>query len=293
MKPICEKCWHTPCTCGESFKDLNDDQLLILIDNLTKLAKDRNININATVNRESIYGYLLNKNHGVVLTNDTFNDIVAKSHYTLPQCHREWIMRFDTLDDAWKVLKREYHLRFRTLLALLMLTCDLEWHANKLAKFVVHICASYTQTYFGVEPNISVWQNNADELAKSLHEAYIHWQQTLQIYKDNNDVSKLDPILAQSAAFFKRGLILLTDDNIEVKLRTLLELVEILAIGIQHVDQVDNWIKFRNKPFVTLTDYIDRMSRQEYGLLELDDEDLFDILCQEYPEPHFNNLRIK
>lgn len=282
----CTKCWSTPCICGEQFKHVSTDHLLLLMEELTKILNDRKEDVSTTVKQQPIHSYLLEKNHYIsYAASSSLLTVLQERKFILPEVYHTYIADHTTAGAVYMGLKWNTDVPYRAAFAIVLYTISLTYRDTALQQFFLDLLKNST-CLFDNAKLVSLLRSDVEHpvFQKNLYTAT---QQIRVILGENLKIVDPEWILAWS--MLTRVESFYTGD-LNVKFQAIKEITELIS---------------GNAPLTTdrvfmiidpdVADKIDRLNRRDYELYEMDDEDLVHQVMDEQivRPPYFGMLRAK
>ena len=280
---ICNKCWASPCICGEQFKNSTTDHILLLMDGLMQLLEQRDIKISTTVNGTDIKSYLLSKNRGLCYEdNSTLLSILEEGGYNIPNVYRKYILTNTLASDCFRHLKDSLVLPYKTAFAVVMYVNSLVYTDNSLQYFFFRILNDYT-CLFEIK-KIDALINYTDDHESFCKNLYQVIHQTTILLKENLVSISKEWLLAWSVLTRVQSFY---DGDLNIKFQAIKEIVELIS-GNVTLSKEDVFLKPKN-----MVDELDNLSQKDYMLFEIDDDDLlrFFLNKDEIKQPYFGMLK--
>lgn len=282
----CTKCWSTPCICGEQFKHVSTDHLLLLMEELTKILNDRKEGVSTTVNQQPIHSYLLEKNHCISYdASSSLLTLLQEQKFILPEVYHTYIADHTTAGAVYMDLKWNTDVPYRAAFAIVLYTISLTYRDTALQQFFLYLLKNST-CLFDNAKLVSLLRSDVEHpvFQKNLYTA----TQQIQVILGEN-LKKVDPEWILAWSVLTRVESFYTGD-LNVKFQAIKEITELIS---------------GNAPLTTdrvfmivdpdVVDKIDRLNRRDYELYEMDDEDLVHQVMDEriVRPPYFGMLRAK
>lgn len=282
----CTKCWSTPCICGEQFKHVSTDHLLLLMEELTKILNDRKEDVSTTVKQQPIHAYLLEKNHYISYdASSSLLTILQERKFILPEVYYTYIADHTTAGAVYMDLKWNTDVPYRAAFAIVLYTISLTYRDTALQQFFLDLLQNST-CLFDNTKLVSLLRSDVEHpvFQKNLYTA----TQQIQVILGEN-LKKVDPEWILAWSMLTRVESFYTGD-LNVKFQAMKEITELIS---------------GNTPLTTdrvfmivdpdLVDKIDRLNRRDYELYEMDDEDLVHQVMDEQHvrPPYFGMLKAK
>lgn len=282
----CTKCWSTPCTCGEQFKHVSTDHLLLLMEELTKILNDRKVDISTTVEQQPIHAYLLEKNHCISYdASSSLLTVLQERKFILPEVYHTYIADHTTAGAVYMDLKWNTDVPYRAAFAIVLYTISLTYRDTALQQFFLDLLKNRT-CLFDNAKLVSLLRSDVEHpvFQKNLYTA----TQQIQVILGEN-LKKVDPEWILAWSVLTRVESFYTGD-LNVKFQAMKEITELISGNIPLTT---------DRVFMTvdpnLVDKIDRLNRRDYELYEMDDEDLVHQVMDEQHvrPPYFGMLKAK
>lgn len=279
---ICKKCWASPCICGEQFKNSTTDHILMLMDALAHTLKQRNININTTVDEVDIKSYLLSKNKGLAYSkNSTLISLLEENGYHIPEVYRTYISKHTLVSECFSYLKSSNTLPYRTAFAAILYTHSLVYTDNSLQYFFFKILEDYTCLFENNKiKELLDYKNSHDVFCKNLYQVI---QQAVVILKEH--LTTIDKSWLLSWSILTRVQSFYNED-INIKFQAIKEITELISGNIT-LSEGDVFLQPSD-----MVDTLNKMTPNDYTLFEFDDETLLQFLMnkEEVQQPFFGML---
>lgn len=282
----CTKCWSTPCICGEQFKHVSTDHLLLLMEELTKILNDRKEDVSTTVNQQPIHAYLLEKNHCISYdASSSLLTVLQERKFILPEMYHTYIAGHTTAGAVYLDLKWNTDVPYRAAFAIVLYTISLTYRDTALQQFFLDLLKNST-CLFDNAKLVSLLRSDVEHpvFQKNLYTAT---QQIRVILGEN--LKKVDPEWILAWSVLTRVESFYTGD-LNVKFQAIKEITELISGNAPlTADQVFMIVD------PDVADKIDRLNRRDYELYEMDDEDLVQQVMDEHlvRPPYFGMLRAK
>lgn len=282
----CTKCWSTPCTCGEQFKHVSTDHLLLLMEELTKILNDRKVDISTTVEQQPIHAYLLEKNHCISYdASSSLLTVLQERKFILPEVYHTYIADHTTAGAVYMDLKWNTDVPYRAAFAIVLYTISLTYRDTALHQFFLDLLKNRT-CLFDNAKLVSLLRSDVEHpvFQKNLYTA----TQQIQVILGEN-LKKVDPEWILAWSVLTRVESFYTGD-LNVKFQAMKEITELIS---------GNASLTTDRVFMTVdpdvVDKIDRLNRRDYELYEMDDEDLVHQVMDEQHvrPPYFGMLKAK
>ena len=282
----CTKCWSTPCICGEQFKHVSTDHLLLLMEELTEILNDRKVDVSTTVEQQPIHAYLLEKNHCISYdASSSLLTLLQERKFILPKVYQTYIADHTTAGAVYMDLKWNTDVPYRTAFAIVLYTISLTYRDTALQQFFLDLLKNST-CLFDNAKLVSLLRSDVEHpvFQKNLYTA----TQQIQVILGEN-LKKVDPEWILAWSVLTRVESFYTGD-LNVKFQAIKEITELIS---------------GNAPLTTdrvfmivdpdVVDKIDRLNRRDYELYEMDDGDLVHQVMDErlVRPPYFGMLRAK
>lgn len=261
---ICKQCWANPCICGNQFKDSTTDHILLLMEGLTKILKQRDVPIDIKVDGKDIKEHLLSKNRGLGYTNgSTLLSILEEQKFRIPKVYRDYIQSKTLASEVYFDLKNPLSIPHRTAFAVTLYTTSLVYTDNSLQYFFYNLLNDSTCIFCNPKMKELIrYTDSHPEFCKNLytatHQIHIIVQEKL---KKEVDLEWLIAwgILTRIDTFF-RG-------DLNIKFQAMKEIVELIGGG--HNFTIND-VFMQPKD---MADVMDHLTRRDYEWCEIEDDD--------------------
>lgn len=280
---ICNKCWASPCICGDQFKNSTTDHILLLIDGLVQILQQRDVNISTLIEGKDIKDYLLSKNHGLCYSdNSTLISILEENGYRIPEVYRTYIMNNRLASECFNGLKGSLVVPYKAAFSIVLYVNSLVYTDNSLQYFFFRLLDDYTCLFENKKIREMIHYTDdhsvfCEKLYQIVHQSTILLKE--QLSKVNDEWLLAWSVLSRVQAFYQ--------GDLNIKYQAIKEITELIS---------GNILISRDDVFMQPTDMVkelDHLTQKDYMLFELDDSDLLHFIMnkEEVKQPYFGMLK--